>query len=156
MARTDCFATVIPTTHANTHTHAHSASCCGVVRSPAACSVAHPTTGLFCARFIFVDAQLPPCSPHTMYSFNMWPKSNTHTDMDAGFCFASLLAFRSMETRVLTTGLSSVSIRGAVILTGCCYFRSNHNWSFMCLKGEYWYYWELTVYLVLFFYFTCN
>ena len=55
--------------------------------------------------------------------------------------------FDAWRLGFLTTGLSSVSMRRAFILS--CYFRSNHNVSFLCLKGEYWYYLELTVYLLL-------
>ena len=70
-------------TYTHTHTHTHSPSCCGVVLSPAACSVAHLTTGLFCVRFIFVDAPLAPCSSRTMGSFTCG-QNQTHADMDVG------------------------------------------------------------------------
>ena len=65
-------------THTHTHTHTQSPCCCGVVLSPAACSVARLTTGLFCVRFIFVDAPLAPCSSRTMGSFTCG-QNQTHT-----------------------------------------------------------------------------
>ncbi len=142
-------------THTHKHTRTHSASRCGVVRSPAACSVAHLTTGLFCVRFIFVDAPLSPCSPRTMGSFTCGQnQTHTLTWMQA-FGSVRCWPFRSMETRVLTTGLSLVAMRRAFILTSWCYFRSNHNLFFLCLKGEYWYYLELTVYFTFALHFTC-
>lgn len=84
----------------HTNTHTHSASCCGVVRNPAACSVARLTTGLFCVSFILVDALLFPCSARTMGPFTCGQKANTHADMDTSFRFASSLAFWSIETWV--------------------------------------------------------